>query len=301
MLMIDYSIIIPTHNRHNLMQKNIEYFSIFKNCQIYICDSTDNIYEYEFPVNITYIHMPKKSFVQKMNLILENVETDYVAVCADDDFIIEDTVNEILEKLNHKNYAMGIGRYFGFDIPFNTFYPIYTQVNFSTINYKNSNDRLIKYMKNYYMSLWAVYNKNILKKAYDILNKVPYINDNFIELVISITCANDNSIYFSNNILGIRECKNIYNTSWKHKQKNLLEYSLDNRGNFLDTVKKFDSFFDNNIFSKGINVYLKTINKKNKIKRIKNKINSKIYFFKYSSTFHNDKILEIILNSNYGE
>jgi glycosyltransferase domain-containing protein len=283
------------------MQKNIEYFSTFKNCQIYICDSTEDKYEGEFPVNMSYIHMPQKSFVEKMNLILEKIETDYVSVCADDDFIIEDTVNEILEKLKNQNYTMGIGRYLGFDIPFKAFYPLYTQVNFSSINYKNSDDRVVEYMKNYYMSLWAVYKKDILKKAYNILNQIPYVNDNFIELTIAITCTNDNKIYFSKNILGIRECKNTYNNSWKHKQKNLLEYSLDNRDDFSDILKKFDTFFNNNIFSKGINIYLKTINKKSKVNRIKKKINSRMYSFKYDTTFHSDKMLEIINNINYGK
>lgn len=297
--MINYSIIIPTHNRHNLMKKNIEYFSSFKNCQIYICDSTEVQHNGEFPQNMTYIHMPKKSFVQKMNLILEDIQTDYVAVCADDDFVIEDTANEIVEKLGTK-YSMGIGRCFGFDIPFNRFYPIYTQVNFSSINHKNAESRISKYMKNYYMSLWAVYKRDILQKAYSILNQVVYVNDNFIELAIAITCANANNIYFSNSVLGIRECKNTYNNSWRHKQKNLLGYSLDNYEEFSSSLREFDSFFEKNAFSRGISIYLKNINKKNKINIIKKKLNSKLYNLKHNDGFQDDKILEIITNTNYG-
>lgn len=287
--MINYSIIIPTHNRHKLMSKNIEYFSPFKNCQIYVCDSTEDRYKGEFPVNISYIHMPQKSFVEKMNLILEDIETDYVSVCADDDFIIENTLIEILEKMKSDDYVMGIGRYFGFDIPFNKFYPIYTNKKYLSIMNKNTNKRINSFMSNYLMSLWAVYNTQHLKEIYQLLNKIKPTNDNLIELSIALHMCKKGNIFISKAVYGLRECNNINLNSWKTQQSKL-DYKI-----LEENMKIFNKYDDSKLFEKGFWLFINS-KEKSFLNRFKNKARKIINKLNFKSIYVNSQIEKLILH-----
>ncbi len=253
--MINYSIIIPTHNRHNLMKKNIKYFSSFKDCPIYICDSTEIKYSEEFPINISYIHMPNKSFIEKMNDILNKVDSDYVAICADDDFIIESTASSIVKKLKKENYVMGAGRYAGFDLPFDGFYSIYS--NLPKVDDSIRFKRVISYLSNYYMSLWAVYKKSTILKCYEILYKSNITNHNLIELTIAINCAIDGKILFVDDLYGIREVNNINSDNWAKQHLTLLAAYKRNRKIIVKEINKLSLYSSNNkLFKIGAYIYL---------------------------------------------
>ena len=50
-----YSIVIPTHERHHVLIRAIDYYQSF-NCKIFIADSSVKKLDYEFPDNVVYIH-----------------------------------------------------------------------------------------------------------------------------------------------------------------------------------------------------------------------------------------------------
>jgi glycosyltransferase domain-containing protein len=204
--MIKYSIIIPTHNRHNLMQKNIDYFGKFKACHIYICDSTIEVFNGEFPINITYLHMPNQRFVEKMATTLTAITTDFVAVCADDDFLIEDTVQHLINELDHNKYIMGLGRHLGFLPPSSSLFQLYTDRKMPTYNGDSSSlDRSKYYCSNYYMCLWAVFNSKVLLDVYLFLLKGRNYHDDLIEIIIFAFFTLRGNICTTNKFLGIRE------------------------------------------------------------------------------------------------
>jgi len=241
-----YSIVIPTHNRHNLMKKNIEYFSKFKDCRIYICDSTTEKYISELPENISYYHMSGKSFIQKMNEVLGMIKTDYVAVCADDDFILEGTTLKIINQLKKNNCVMGVGRYAGFDLPFEGFYKVFSK--FPSVDSSFALLRVISYLSNYHMSLWAVYKTKTIKKSYEILNGSIFSNHNFIELTIAITCAIEGRVLFYEKLYAIREVNNKNSKNWAKQHKPLL---FECKSNFKEIYIQID-----NISSKSLNKFL---------------------------------------------
>ena len=126
-----YSIIIPTHERHNLLMRSIDYYQNF-NCNIFIADSSVKKLNYEFPDNITYIHLPGLSFVKKILEVAESVKTPYVCLSADDDYLLESSLQFGQDFLDSNlDYVSTQGRYLGFEVVENQviFTPKYSRLS----------------------------------------------------------------------------------------------------------------------------------------------------------------------------
>ena len=93
--MYNFTLIIPTHNRHEYLKRSMVYYDKL-NAKVIYTDSTGEPYVY--PVkggNILYLHLPGQTFAQKiLNSLNEFVNTEYVALCADDDFILIESLYE---------------------------------------------------------------------------------------------------------------------------------------------------------------------------------------------------------------
>ena len=130
------TIIIPTHNRKEVLKRAIEYYKIFKNFEIIVCDSSE-IAEDNFE-KIKYIHLPNMGFANKIKIALENANNKYVCLSPDDDFLIENNLligYEFLEK--NLKYSTVHGIYFQFEKNENNF------VNFNTIYSHNNSLNVI--------------------------------------------------------------------------------------------------------------------------------------------------------------
>lgn len=286
--MIKYSIIIPTHNRHNLMKKNIEYFSKFKNCQIYICDSSLNKSDESFPSNIIYYHLKNKTFAQKMTFALKKIDTEYTAVCADDDFLIENTIQNLCIKMKKNSCVMGVGKYFGFNIPFFNFFQIYINRNHPYVLSNNKYQRIDNYMQDYYMSLWGVYQTNILKDTYNILSTITLNNDNFIELFIAFHFSCKGKIFFSNDILGVREINNIFNKNhWGNRHLTITTENIQDT-KIQQDIQNIVIALDNTYFMEAIKIYV--LSEQNMIIETNNKFST-----------YNNKLVEKFIKSHYKE
>jgi glycosyltransferase domain-containing protein len=253
--MIDCSIIIPTHNRHCNIKKSIEYFSAFDKCHIYICDSSVDKYAEELPLNVSYLHMPRMSFVEKMHNTLNKITTEFVTVCADDDFILEKTMIEILAHIETEDYVMGVGSYVGFDVPFKGFFKLYG--NLPEVNSNNALQRVKSYLSCYHMSLWAVYKRCTILKAYTILIESNFTNHNLIELTIAISCAIDGKILFLDKIYGVREVNNENSINWSKSHRALLSEYKNNYKKISKEVNEIAIKSNNKfLFKFGMCMYL---------------------------------------------
>jgi len=83
----NFTLIVPTHNRHHYLKRSIAFFKDLEAYVIY-CDSSLNPYIGLFKTNMKYVHVPGKQFAEKVLIALNCIRTDYVAMCADDDFIL---------------------------------------------------------------------------------------------------------------------------------------------------------------------------------------------------------------------
>ena len=111
-----YTIIIPTHERQNVLMRSIAYYKNF-DCDIIIADSSIKKYSSPLPSNVKYRHLPQLSFSRKILEVSREVETSYVCLCADDDYLIQSSLvtgAKFLE--SEKDFVSVQGRYFKLEL-----------------------------------------------------------------------------------------------------------------------------------------------------------------------------------------
>ena len=116
------SLLIPTLNRPAFINRLLNYYSHnYFEGNILIGDSSkDNnltknintIKSFEKKLNIFHYHYPNHNPAQAYSKLLNEVNTDYVAIVMDDDYLVPKSINKCINYLeNHKDYssANGIG------------------------------------------------------------------------------------------------------------------------------------------------------------------------------------------------
>lgn len=212
----NFTVLIPTMNRHDYMKRSIEYFKNINAKTIY-CDSSSKQYSDTVPYNVTYLHLPDKNFPQKILCALDLVKTDFVALCADDDFIFADSLYsgvDLLEKNNQFRTIIGNNIFF-YDIFDGKFYKKNTFLN-EDINFDKVIN-VVKFFKNYDQILWRLYHKDILIKSFKIIQKANFCNDNFIEMVLGTIAAYFGGIKYIDEIWSIREISQQNHWGKRHK------------------------------------------------------------------------------------
>lgn len=202
--MYNFTLIIPTHNRHNYLKRSIAYFKDLDAKVIY-CDSSEIAYNGDLALNMEYLHLPGKRFANKILIALDKLETDFVALCADDDFILIESLYKGVSLLERNtNYQTLVGKYIAFNENFDgNFLKRYQELP-SDIDFSPNKNAKI-FFENYYQILWAMYNKGLIIKAFEIIKNAEFKNDNFIELTIGSCACYCGGIKFLNEIWGIRE------------------------------------------------------------------------------------------------
>ena len=132
------TIIIPSHERHHLLLRAIDYYSEL-DFLVLIVDSSEVFLNVKLPGNITYLHLPGSLFGDKIYSGLCKVSTPYSCLCADDDFLAENGLKAGQEFLEENlDYVSVQGHYVHFDpsIPKEKYHPLYLKM----IGYKNDSD-----------------------------------------------------------------------------------------------------------------------------------------------------------------
>lgn len=108
------SLIIPTHNRHHYLDRILEYYKN-SNIEIWVLDSSVEPYRKEQEYDIEYIHMPHATPAKKIQAGLQKATSNYVVVCADDDFIAKKSLHTCVKYLEQNtDYACVQGAFFKF-------------------------------------------------------------------------------------------------------------------------------------------------------------------------------------------
>lgn len=93
------TLLIPTHERHNYLNRILEYYKQDE-IKIIIADSSPAKYdETKLNPSIKYYHYPAIGLPQKLSMAFKLIETEYVVMCSDDDFIIPAGINSCIEFL----------------------------------------------------------------------------------------------------------------------------------------------------------------------------------------------------------
>jgi len=212
------TLVIPTHNNQQCLQRAITYY---KSLDFYvICvDSSQVAYRQEMPSNIKYIHVPGYGFVEKMLYALESIETEYVVCSADDSFIMFETLYKGLSVMDEQEHVLAVlGRCLAFNEHFEGwFYPIYNNKRWK---YKKGDihHNVYDFMNNYnHMILWGAYKKDALLAAYQAVNMAEIKNDNFIGFILGIMLSFQGEIHFLDKIWGVRGFKKENVSGGRHR------------------------------------------------------------------------------------
>jgi glycosyltransferase domain-containing protein len=165
------TLLIPTHNRHNYLERAIAYYGPMP-IQIYIVDSSATPYDIKQD-NITYIHLPTHTLTGKISHALNLITTPYVVMSADDDFLLPEKVQTCIDFLDkHPSYQSAAGNSICYkrDTVSSTqvnFAPIYTDRLSYEVTDKDPFARIKSFFNPYRGAFYAVHRTAVLRKAFE--------------------------------------------------------------------------------------------------------------------------------------
>jgi glycosyltransferase domain-containing protein len=230
--MNNFTLIIPTHNRHNYLKRSIMYFENIAASVIY-CDSSEVKYEGMFGNNMVYLHLPNNNFSEKILQALGIVKTDYVALCADDDFILIDALYQGIDILTQSSSHETV---LGFSIAFHEkfdgqYYCVKKLPELIDLNFTPEKNTKL-FFNNYQQVLWGMYNKDIVEKTFRIIKEGKFNNENFIELVLGAIACYSGGIKILENVWSVRELSAKEHWGDKHKGITRAYFDRTNRNDF---------------------------------------------------------------------
>ncbi len=188
----NFSIIIPAHNRPMHLKRLLEYY-LHQNVKVIVADSSVNKFSQleEYKGRVIYHHYPQSSLPEKLCNVFPFIDTDYVVMCADDDFIIPKTINIITEFLDKNlDYNSGQGIFVDFDLSEESVRPSlrYPNMLHEQINDIYGCERVLHLMKSYFQFYYAVFRTATFRNIYSSVineNKVGILNLCLLESYVS--------------------------------------------------------------------------------------------------------------------
>ncbi len=93
-----------------LLRRALRYWATLE-ANIIVADGSQSRFDGVIPINVDYIHMPKQSLINRLLEMISCIQTPYVVLCADDDFLSEHALNthvDFLEKNKEYSAVQGI-------------------------------------------------------------------------------------------------------------------------------------------------------------------------------------------------
>jgi glycosyltransferase domain-containing protein len=165
------TLIIPSRNRHSYLSRIIEYYCAIDSLSILICDSSQEKYKEvsSLPDHISYNHLPGYLFIEKIDKVASSVNTPYILLCADDDFITPEGIKSMLDFLDQNlDYSSVQGNSISFYYEKNkVFYaPLYEQITGLEIGSNIPRERLAQFFENDIQLFYSVHRSNIFKEIF---------------------------------------------------------------------------------------------------------------------------------------
>lgn len=166
------SLLIPTHNRHPYLKRALAYYSD-AGFRTYIVDSSPQAFHLQEQPDLVYYHMPGVSLTGKIAAALEVIQTPYIVMCADDDFLLPERVLDCMDFLEaHPEYASVAGNsicYKKNSIASGKvdFAAMYTSRLSYEVTDKAPLDRIRAFFNPYRGAFYAVHRTAVLRKAFE--------------------------------------------------------------------------------------------------------------------------------------
>lgn len=186
------TILIPTHKRHAYLCRILDYYSDIP-VKIMVADSSDEPYNKIIPLNTEYFHFPGKSYFYKIYTVLNKITTPFVVMCADDDFIVPESIEKCIQFLNdNPDYYSVQGHYINFyNKRFVRYRPFQlTYIIGLDINSETATERIIQLFEKYMFLHYSVHRKENLLKTFELLVDLPDVfsgaNQYFLDFICII-------------------------------------------------------------------------------------------------------------------
>lgn len=198
---MNIDIVIPTHNRPDLLRRVLDYYSNNgKEFNFIIADSSSpqnkarnkKLISTYPKLKILYIDKFSENLQQhiKFAKMVKYVKSKYVCLCADDDFIVPNGIKECVNFLEkNPDYVAAHGSYIGFYLfKFLNFKSFWWNFRYShrSISHRNPEKRLVSHISNFTLVMWAVRRSDVVKTCYQELSKAnfdPYLLLTYGELL----------------------------------------------------------------------------------------------------------------------
>jgi glycosyltransferase domain-containing protein len=292
----NFVLIIPVYNDQQFIKNSINYYKDSK-IKIIYCDSSKEKYLGSFPNNMRYIYLKNYQFPQKIRHVLNKIKTNYVALCPVDDFMVTPSLKKGINFIkNHKDYKMVLGNFLGFKTTNNiTFYDEYY---YNSFDYNSSVKENAKNLfSKYFMTIWGIYDKETLLKAYEIIQKSEPRNHNFYEFIIGAIFCASGGVKKMEDLLILR--RNSID-SWGSMHTSLIDINKSEKikTDFKRIRLHLDAATYAGYSQMALNTYINGVNKKyknisqtiNLIERISPRIGLSIrkYYFKLHDLYRKD-------------
>lgn len=192
------TLIIPTKNRYKYLERILDYYS-GQGINICVCDSSKSSFEKKDNYkNVRYFHYPDFKYSEKLYQVFEKINTKYVVMCADDDFIVPSSIEKCVRFLEkNSDYSSVQGHYVFFTNPRDknrsiSYAPIYLHSLKMDLNSNFPSQRVKELMSSYMQLLYSVCRTNFVREVFSLLHSKKNIsNFNLVELFHSIfLCIN---------------------------------------------------------------------------------------------------------------
>lgn len=195
----ELTILVPTYSRPGYLIRLISYFSCKSvPFRILIADSSEpsvqsttcsKLQGFLNCLNLRYkTYSADIGFIEKISDALNDVDTDYTVLCADDDFIIPGTLLRGVSFLkNNPEYSIVHGEAYSFLLDSDGLYGkinFINQYNQRSIECNNSIDRFLDHMEKYSTTFYSIHRTSQLLSNFGI-GVLPSINFEFSELMLS--------------------------------------------------------------------------------------------------------------------
>lgn len=245
----EYSILIPTHNRHEKLGRLLSYLSNFL-VRVVVVDSSENPAKIMGDSRVRYFHKPELNFKQKVIFGAEILNSDYIFLSADDDFPLLGKLENVLGRVGI-NFSLLIGSVGVFNESFDGTYSlqgdksetgVFTQTN------------VVRFLGNYSQVLWGLYSRNSMIDVFRLIDECEFENDNYIELVIAPFMASERSLIKVSDVFYVREIST--GEHWGSRHETLRETYLTRKQQFLSDFVKYGNLFNGDNAAKYIAAYL---------------------------------------------
>lgn len=190
---IDYTLVIPTYNRHAWLAALLAYlerqgveFSVM------VLDSSDAddagknrkmIANRSLPVDYRF-YPPNTAFRHKLRDGLMSVKSEYCSLCADDDIVIPEAIGKCVEYLKrHPGHVGAQGLYFAFSEDEHRYFVDDVPYDYSSLDHGSAIERIAFLFKDYQSNFYGVYRTEAQRRVFEII--VRQENSLFFEILQS--------------------------------------------------------------------------------------------------------------------